>query len=226
MSADADLLQSLSDLILRDGRSVRLRRSQYIVRRGERPHSLFLIQEGWAARYRILRDGRRHISQFYTPGDVCDSAWLLSGEAGHSVLALTPLRAMALDRGAAELRFGRDAEFSRRVASESLSRLEAQAEWMVTLGCKSARERLGQLILELYLRLERVGRAADWRCEFPLSQQHLADFTGMTAVHVCRTLRDLRREQLAAVHQRKLSILDFPALARASSFESGYLAGA
>ena len=224
MSTDADILKSLSDLIVRDGESVRLRRSQYIVRRGERPQSLFLIREGWAARYRILRDGRRHISQFYTPGDVCDSSWLLSGEAGHSVLALTPLRGVALDREAAELRFGRDAEFSRRVASESLSRLEAQAEWMVTLGCKSARERLGQLILELYLRLERAGRAADWRCEFPLSQQHLADFTGMTAVHVCRTLRGLRREQLADVHGRKLSILDFPALARASSFESGYLA--
>src|SRR3546814_15726834 len=92
MSTDAGLLKSLSDLIVRDGEPVRLRRSQYIVRRGERPHSLFLIQEGWAARYRILRDGRRHISQFYTPGDVCDSSWLLSGEAGHSVLALTPLR--------------------------------------------------------------------------------------------------------------------------------------
>src|SRR3546814_188298 len=128
MSTDAGLLKSLSDLIVRDGEPVRLRRSQYIVRRGERPHSLFLIQEGWAARYRILRDGRRHISQFYTPGDVCDSSWLLSGEAGHSVLALTPLRGVALDREAAELRFGRDAEFSRRVASESLSRLEARSE--------------------------------------------------------------------------------------------------
>src|SRR3546814_10064097 len=143
---------------LREGEPVRLRRSQYIVRRGERPHSRFLIQEGWAARYRILRDGRRHISQFYTPGDVCDSSWLLSGEAGHSVLALTPLRGVALDREAAELRFGRDAEFSRRVASESLSRLEAQAEWMVTLGCKSARERMGQLILELYIRARKRTR--------------------------------------------------------------------
>src|SRR3546814_19581234 len=89
MSTDAGLLKSLSDLIVRDGEPVRLRRSQYIVRRGERPHSLFLIQEGWAARYRLLRDGRRHISQFYTPGDVCDGSWLLSGEAGHSVLAVT-----------------------------------------------------------------------------------------------------------------------------------------
>src|SRR3546814_8384976 len=91
---------------------------------------------------------------------------------------------------------------------------------MVTLGCKSARERLGQLILELYLRLERAGRAADWRCEFPLSQQHLADFTGMTAVHVCRTLRGLRREQLADVHGRKLSILDFRSEEHTSELQS------
>src|SRR3546814_17958693 len=134
MSTDAGLLKSLSDLIVRDGEPVRLRRSQYIVRRGERPHSLFLIQEGWAARYRILRDGRRHISQFYTPGDVCDSSWLLSGEAGHSVLALTPLRGVALEREAAELRFGRDAEFSPRVARESLSRPGGSEEALVGEG--------------------------------------------------------------------------------------------
>lgn len=217
---------TLAALIGEAGVPLRLRRHHYLVRRGERPDKLVLIQDGWAARYKILRDGRRHISQFYTPGDLCDPSWLVSRDAGQSVIAVTPIRALAIDCEQAEERFSRAAAFSRRVASDSLSRLEAQAEWLVSLGCKSARERVGQLVCELYLRLERTGRAAHHRCEFPLSQQHLADFTGMTAVHVCRTLGRMRDDRLIDVKSRRLSILDSAGLTRTCSFDAAYLGAA
>lgn len=216
-------LHAMSDLVSGFGSSVRLRRHQYIIRRGERPEAVLLLLEGWAARYKLLPDGRRHISQFYMPGDLCDLSWLVSGEAGQAVTALTPINAIAVDRKIIEERLGTDASFSHGVAVDSLLRLEAQAEWIVTLGCRSAIERLSQLFCELYLRIERSGRTAKLACNFPLSQQHLADFTGMSAVHVCRTLRLMKNEKLLELRRRKLSIPDFSSLASSCAFSGTYL---
>lgn len=214
---------AMSRLVDELGSPIRLRRHHYIVRRGERPNAVLLLQDGWAARYKLLSDGRRHISQFYMPGDICDLSWLVSGEAGQAVTALTPIRAIAVERSKVEDRLGSDARFSHGVAVDSLLRLEAQAEWMVTLGCRSAIERLGQLICELYLRIERSGRASNSECAFPLSQQHLADFTGMSAVHVCRTLRLLKRDKLLQLRRRSLVIPDFSSLALSCAFNGAYL---
>lgn len=223
MSMHQDSRKTVSGLIANLGSPIRLRRHHYIVRRGERPDNVLLLQEGWAARYKLLPDGRRHISQFYMPGDLCDLSWLVSGEAGQAVAALTPIRAIAAEREMVEEHLGSNAGFSRCVAADALIRLEAQAEWMVTLGCRSAIERLGQLICELYLRLERAGRAENLKCDFPLSQQHLADFTGMSSIHVCRTLRRMKRAKLLDLKRRSLSILDFASLIRSCAFSGSYL---
>lgn len=222
-SLQANSLRAMSGLIEESGSVKRLKRHDHIVRRGERPDCLLLLQEGWAARYSQMPDGRRHISQFYLPGDLCDLGWLVSAEAGQSVSALTPIKAISIDRSKVEKRLGSDAGFAHCVAVDSLQRLEAQAAWMVTLGRRSASDRLAQLFCELYLRIERTGRTANRECAFPLSQQHLADFTGMSAVHVCRTLRMMKDVKLVDLQRRKLSIPDFSHLASSCAYNGAYL---
>lgn len=49
---------------------------------------------------------------------------------------------------------------------------------------------------ELYLRSQQKVRTTNRECAFPLSQQHLADYSGMSAVHGCRTLRRMRDVEL------------------------------
>ncbi|MFC3309191.1 Crp/Fnr family transcriptional regulator [Blastomonas aquatica] len=213
----------MTELIRESGSVVRLKRHDFIVRCGQRPGAVLLLQEGWAARYTLMPDGRRHISQFYLPGDLCDLSWLVSAEAGQAVRALTPITAISIDREAMEGRLGTDAGFSHCVAVDSLQRLEAQAAWMVALGRCSASERLAQLFCELYLRIDRSGRTTNRECAFPLSQQHLADFTGMSAVHVCRTLRQMKRIKLLQLQRRKLTIPDFSELASTCAYTGSYL---
>ncbi|HEX8842043.1 MAG TPA: helix-turn-helix domain-containing protein, partial [Sphingomicrobium sp.] len=98
-----------------------------------------------------------------------------------------------------------------------------QREWTVNLGQRSAYERLGHLLVELYLRLKTVGRAQDGRCDFPLTQNDLADATGLTAVHVNRTLQELRRDGLIELERKQLRILDLERLKDVSMFNPNYL---
>jgi CRP-like cAMP-binding protein len=98
-----------------------------------------------------------------------------------------------------------------------------QREWTLNVGQRSAYERLGHLLVELYLRLKTVGRADDGKCDFPLTQNDLADATGLTAVHVNRTLQELRSDGLIELERKQLNILDLERLIDVSMFNSNYL---
>lgn len=194
--------------------------------RGEWPGSIWLIEDGWAARFKLLRDGRRHISRFYAPGDICDLSWLVSGQADQSVAALTPLRVSPIDRAGLDCRLASDTGLAMAVARDALGEMRSQAEWLITLGCKSAAEKIAHFLCELYFRLERRNKASGYTCDFPLSQQDIADFTGMTAVHACRSLRELRNEGVIELRRRRLRIVDFARLVRIGAFDANYLEAA
>lgn len=173
---------------------------------------LLLIVEGWAARYSTMPDGSRHISHFYLPGDICDLGWLVAPLARQTISALPPIKALAMDREVLQQGMGEDPALAHSVAVHSLHQLESQTEWMVSLGRRSAAQRLAQLLHDLYRRIEGKGRAHHGACALPLSQQHLADFTGMSAVHVCRTLRQLKDLRLIDLRRRQLTIPDLSEL--------------
>ena len=98
-----------------------------------------------------------------------------------------------------------------------------QREWTLNLGQRTAYERLGHLLVELYLRLRTVGLASNGRCDFPLTQNDLGDATGLTPVHVNRTLQELRRDGLIELERRHLHILDIERLKSVSMFNPNYL---
>ena len=96
-------------------------------------------------------------------------------------------------------------------------------EWIVNVGQRSARERIAHLFCELFLRLESVGLTDGFSCDFPLTQHDIADTTGLTAVHVNRTIQELRRDGLIVLERQRLTIPDMLALQGAGLFNPDYL---
>ena len=66
-------------------------------------------------------------------------------------------------------------------------------EWTTNVGRREAYARLAHVLCELVVRMRAVGLAEDHRCELPMTQAELADATGISTVHVNRTLQELRR---------------------------------
>jgi CRP-like cAMP-binding protein len=96
-------------------------------------------------------------------------------------------------------------------------------EWELSLGRRTARAKLAILFCELYTRLEIVGLAKDLSYALPLTQTDLGDCTGLTNVHVNRTLRELRISELVQFQDGRVTILDWAGLARAGEFDPAYL---
>jgi CRP-like cAMP-binding protein len=141
----------------------------------------------------------------------------------HSIGAITRLKvAMITPEEMSALTEGRP-RVTQALWWHELVTTAIQREWTVNLGQRSAYERLGHLLVELYLRLKTVGRAQDGRCDFPLTQNDLADATGLTAVHVNRTLQELRRDGLIELERKQLHILDLERLRDVSMFNANYL---
>ena len=191
---------------------------QFLAREDEQPTAIFRVDEGWACRYRLLPDGRRQITALYLPGDYCEPQWALGNRPCQPIVALTNMRAVRIPC-AVLTAFPSDGQqlFWRKLGDM----IDRQTNWLVTLGRKTARERLAHLLIELFERMRAAGLAYGQQCAMPLTQTELADLTGLTPVHVNRTLQAMRSCGLIELQSKWLRIPDLRALRNAAALAPG-----
>lgn len=198
--------------------ALRLRCTTFAARRaicyeGDAPTELFQLFDGWAFRYKVTRDGRRQILSFILPGDLIDLPLLGSERIAHAVKALTAISVCVFSRTElADFIYG-NAERARRAGAAFAAQSAATDEQMLDLGQRSAFERIARLLNHLAVQLRRRGLAEAGGFRLPLTQSHIADATGLTAVHVGRTLREMRKSKLLSLAQGWLTIEDPESLA-------------
>jgi CRP-like cAMP-binding protein len=194
-----------------------------LITEGDRPRYVHLMLEGWACRYKTLPDGKRQIVSLFVPGDFCDVNVYILKYMDHSIGAITRLKvAMITAEEMDALTAGRP-RITQALWWHELVTAAVQREWTLNLGQRTAYERLAHLLIELYLRLKAVGRASRGRCDFPLTQNDLADASALTAVHVNRTLQEMRRDKLIELERKQLHILDLERMMDAAMFNANYL---
>jgi CRP-like cAMP-binding protein len=194
------------------------KRHEHLARQGEPPRSIFRIEEGWACRYRTLSAGRRQITALFLPGEYCEAQWLLGDTTTGPIVALTAVRALSIPLADMVGSGGSRNESMMAMLSATLRVLSRQSEWIVSLGRKTAVERLCAFLSDIYERLENAGRLVDQqRCVMPLTQAEMADVVGLTPVHVNRVLQQLRADGLVELHGKQLRIPDPIRLARIGS---------
>jgi CRP-like cAMP-binding protein len=194
-----------------------------LIREGDRVHSVRIILSGWLCRYKTLEDGRRQIVNFILPGETCDSYAYLLPVVDHSIASLTPVVYAELKRPQFETLLAHDRSVAEAFWCEALVNSAIQREWAINLGRRLALERVAHLLCELYERLRPVGLIDANSCAFPVTQMDLADATGLSVVHLNRTLQELRSSGLILLRERTLTIPDLDALKSAALFSPNYL---
>lgn len=194
-----------------------------IIREGDSPEHVNLFLDGWASRYKQLEDGRRQIVSFFVPGDLCDLHVFILREMDHAIAAITPVRLAQVPRDVLLGLIDRHPRITRALWWETLVNAAIQREWTVNLGRRTALERLAHLFCELFIRLRAIGLTDGNTCAFPITQLELADATGLTSVHVNRTLKEMRSAGLIILKGRQLTVPDLAALRKAALFNPNYL---
>lgn len=194
-----------------------------IVAERQRLDSLHILVDGWACRYKLLGDGRRQLPAILVAGDTCDLDGLLVERLDYSVSAISACTVAVLPHEAARRLFDRYPAV--RDAFWWLTFVEnaVATEWAVCLGRRTARERLAHLLCELLVRLAVVERADANSFGLPLTQDQIADFLGLTPVHVNRVLQGLRADGIITLKDHRLRIHDWARLKRIAAFDARYL---
>lgn len=204
-------------------RTRRVAAREDIIREGEPARGVNVILSGWACRYKVLEDGRRQTVALFVPGDLHDVNVFILRRMDHSIGAITAVTYAEIGRETFEDIAGRHPRIMRAMWWDTLVAMATQREWTLNVGQRSALERIGHLLCELFIRLRAIGLTRGDTCEFPLTQTDIADATGLTPVHVNRTLQDMRARGLVVLRGRELTIPDLDALRSVSLFNDNYL---
>jgi CRP/FNR family transcriptional regulator len=173
---------------------------------------LYAICEGWAFRFKRFKDGRRHILNFLVPGDFIYCAFTES--PGYNVQALTDVRYCRYSRAGIEAYMLGNRQTLDALIARGIEERMQLAATSVALGRFDASGRIAHLVLQLRDRLAARGLASSDSCPFPLRQSHIADATGLTTVHVSRTIGAFRKDGVFAVEDGMLKIIDLAKLRR------------
>ncbi|WP_267427966.1 helix-turn-helix domain-containing protein [Methylobacterium sp. GC_Met_2] len=194
-----------------------------LVREGDKPDSMFLVMEGLACRHKLRANGARQIMAYLVPGDACDLDVALLRAMDHTISTLSACRVVSFRAETVTDLLARHPQIAQALRMAQLVDAATLREWLMNIGRRSAVERLAHLFCELLVRLEAVGCATQDTYSLPVTQVDLADTTGLTAVHVNRTLQDLRRQGLIELRSSRMTVLDLPRLRAIAEFRPNYL---
>ena len=197
---------------------------QYIVREFDRAEYSCVLLSGFAIRHKTVAGGHRQILAIHMKGETVDLQNSLLDRADHSVQMLTAgVAAMVPREAVRRLAFERPA-VGQAMWIDTLVDASIFREWIANIGRRDARTRVAHLLCEFSLRLEVAGLGAQTNYELPMTQDQLADATGLTSVHVNRTLKSLERDGLIERRTpRFIDIGDWRKLAEVGDFNSAYL---
>jgi CRP-like cAMP-binding protein len=193
-----------------------------LVKAGDPLDRLFVVVDGYACQYRLLADGRRQILSYLFAGDMTDPRQLLLGEADLSLCVLWPSVVATLPLESTQ-RLERMPAIALAMARYAHTQYGIAREWLVNLGQRTAFERLSHLLCEIHTRMDIVGFTRDHSFDLPLTQAELGDTLALSAVHVNRTLMELRRLGMVTFQNRQVRIHDYGRLRAAAGFDPAYL---
>jgi CRP/FNR family nitrogen fixation transcriptional regulator len=158
-------------------------KDEEIFAQDEEADLVYMITSGAVRTTRLLADGRRQVGGFYYAGD------LIGLETGpthrYSAEALCDTQVLIVRRSALRA-FAGDGRLDRAIWEATRRELERTQDHILTLGRKTACEKVATFLMEL------ANRGDAERIAMPMSRQDMADYLGLTIETVSRMLTQLQ----------------------------------
>jgi CRP-like cAMP-binding protein len=185
---------------------------------------LAFVREGFAARYKLLRNGKRQIINIILPGDVVGLPGSFVDRATFSVIALTEMRLDVCSLDSFVEACHRRARFGLALSWLAVQEASTYAEHIVDIGRRTSLERLAHFLLEMHARLSMVGLADGNAFDLPISQEVISDALGLSVPHLNKMIAKLRAERRIAMADRRVELLDAEGLRMLAHFQPARLA--
>jgi CRP-like cAMP-binding protein len=209
----------VADLLAAFERRLSMKKARDVILEGYESHKLHVAVSGFAARYKLLANGKRQIISIVLPGDIIGMPSIFFKSPRYSVSTISDMtvdviglqKFLNICRKTPSLAIG--------MLWYSEEELANYADRIVDLGRRSPLERVAHFVLELHARLHSTGRATERSFDMPVSQEIIGDLLGLSAPHVNRMLHQLKAERLISTDRRRVTLEDRQGLQLLAQFE-------
>ena len=199
-------------------------KQQAIISEGDFVSHCLLLLSGFCVRYKFVGDGGRQILSIHMLGDLVDLQNALLGVADHGVQALTECELAKIPIEAVRRLTDSRPSIKDALWYDTLVDGSIHREWVANVGRRDATKRIAHLLCEFALKLDAINPGEQLNYELPMTQDQLADATGLTPVHVNRVLQALSKDGLIErVTAKSVAIGNWQRLADAGDFDRAYL---
>jgi CRP-like cAMP-binding protein len=205
------------------GKSEHVQAKHDFVSPGEKVDHSCLLVAGLVGRFGQNSEGKRQITAIHIPGDMPDLHSVVQPTATSALQALSIATIIRVPHAALRSATNSYPALAEAFWRQCMVDAAILSQWVVNVGCRDARTRMAHVLCEMGTRLQAVHTKGETFFPLAVTQDQLADATGLTAVHVNRTLKGLRRDGLADVSRGSVRIPDWKALAAVGEFEPTYL---
>ncbi len=194
---------------------------QELVAAGEDIHRYSNILSGVVKLTKMMSDGRQQIVGLQFAPDFLGRPFRRQSDVVAE--AATDVRVCSFPRAVLEELTRQSPEMEHRLHEQTLKELDEAREWMLTLGRKSANEKVASFLLLIAMHHDPEAHLphAEIRFDLPLKRSDIADFLGLTIETVSRQLTKLRKAGLIQIENtRTVIVRDIDALRDASEASS------
>lgn len=161
------------------------------------------VIEGVIKLSRVLSDGRQQLVGLQFPSDLMGR--LFADESPLTAEAASEVELCRMPKLVLEHLVGTSSELKQRLLRQSLQDLDEAREWMVTLGRKTASERVASILLLIAARStgRDVPLSGSVTFDLPLIRADMADFLGLTIETVSRQISKFRKEGVIEISSHR-----------------------
>lgn len=189
-----------------------LERKQPIRRQGDKVNEVFFLASGWVASCVDTANGRRQIVKIHLPGDLLGVPSMCLERAAETLVALTRVTVDAIPLRS----FARLFEEAPRLGFAMFLSTQQERVMLMdritSIGRTTAPQRIAALLVHIHDRLKLLDDRNGKSFELPLTQEELAQATGLTAVHINRTFQELDKMEIIERRDRRVTLTDLRAL--------------
>jgi len=160
---------------------------------------------------KMMADGRQQIVGLQFAPDFLGRPF--REENGVSAEAATGVKVCSFPKNVIERMIGEMPELEHKLLEQTLNELDEARDWMLTLGRKTAGEKVASFLLLIGTHAFPENEAESVEFELPMSRTDIADFLGLTMETVSRQLTKLRVDGvIRIVNNRHVEVPDIARL--------------
>jgi CRP/FNR family transcriptional regulator len=151
---------------------------------------VFMVLSGVVSTYKVLADGRRQVCAFAYPGDILGLD--CTGKHVNNAESLGSSRVRCIPINALDKLFMSEPGFGQSLLRITALELASTREQLLSLGIKSATEKLATFLLGINFRTRNPDQQEN-TIQIPMKRCEIADFLGLTVETVSRNFTKLKQ---------------------------------